>query len=293
MKKILFSFLLVLFLVAFGTSANAYIILNDWQLDLDGVDGLVGGPLISGIDQITYYGIARGQSQGLFTGALGATDGFLSATGFVINGVTTALPAGVEITFSFSLTSQTTNVINLGPGGLLTTFEHLDPATVNPASTYYRDGILDIYVDNLANGGVQASALTGLGYEDGQKVASFDVIAGDGGVFFSKTFDGSDDGTFALASAMAGVFLDSLGNDLGTGATIAITDSNFDRLSTTPLGTAIWPGLWSHPTPTDFIAEEDGSARIAQTVVPEPATLLLLGLGFLGVGAFSRRKFRK
>ncbi|MBW2663573.1 MAG: VPLPA-CTERM sorting domain-containing protein [Deltaproteobacteria bacterium] len=47
-------------------------------------------------------------------------------------------------------------------------------------------------------------------------------------------------------------------------------------------------GLADNSTAIAFYAEEDGSAQLA--VIPEPATMLLLGSGLIGLGVFGRRK---
>ena len=98
---------------------------------------------------------------------------------------------------------------------------------------------------------------------------------------------------------MSGVFFDGNGNDIGEYQVgdplvlITITDSNFDG-DPNDLGSFSVPnptanlGFLASGTPIDFNALEDGSARLG--VIPEPATMLLLGSGLIGLGVFGRRK---
>ena len=317
MKKVLIFSLMFVFVLALSGPAKAIIIVDNWTLDLTGVDGLTMPPTtipISNIQQITYHGIAHNETVlevapvGSSVGDIGITDGSLAATGFVGSGgsiISTDLndpTNGFEFTFDYSIAGQ-----NVAVSGSSIEFTHLGPGTYGG---YTVDGVLDIWIDNLYDaGGQQASTGTGDGYRDGTKIASMVVLPGDGGIFTPSTYDGSDDATFIATWVMSGVFLDEFGNDLSADPSLvmmAITDSNFDADPINQNGFSLLePTNWStyfsltaggNP-PGDpsssvaFYAMEDGSARIG--VIPEPATMLLLGSGLFGLGFFGRKRTKK
>lgn len=301
MRKYLSMVLSFLIVVGMATFAQALVIFDDWTLDLRGVNGLANDNafLYEDVDQITYFGIAHSQTidtNGNFlpdVGELGTTDGLLTATNIRAGGVLAGI-SGFEMTFDFSIDAIGVDRASTG----------LDFVHIGPTNT---DGILEIWVDNLTDAvGVQSSTSTGLGYTDGELVATFQIVPGDGGIFTPATFDGSDDATFALVSAKAGVFTLKDGTDLADwvigdpAVTMGITDSNFDAdpIASTPGAFSVLtptglPGWAPIPlaSPIDFIAEEDGSARLG--VVPEPTTMMLMGFGLLGLGIVTRKKYKK
>lgn len=305
-KKLLASAMMGCALAA-TNMAQAAIVLSDWDFDFSGIDGLAAGTTVEGINEITFTGAAFAQNFGTY----GTTDGYLAATEFIggpadapILGSGLNDDPGYEMTFDFSLTS-----LNTAPPPL-NTFTHLahdDPNRLN-------DGVLDVYINNVANwAGTDCQAGTGASpdcYTDGVKIASFYVQAGDGGSFNSGNdsngipiLDGSDDGTFALFDGLAGVLFDADGNDLvqlaldGDLILLAISDSNFDADPdrTGAIGNYqpnVFAGSCEGQSATSFCAEEDGSFRIA-TAIPEPSLLGLMGLGLLGLGAGSVRRYKK
>lgn len=310
MKILRHALLPVLIAAGFAAgSAQAAVIVNDWQINLEAAT-LAGENLdgtISGIDQITYQGIAQGTTYdsdavaGLSEGDRGVTYGLLAATAYVVGGTpvpgqtdTSVLGIDYELTFTFEVDNVITNV------------DGLNTNSIHPAegsAGMLTDGILKVYIDNLGDAtGLTASTETGTGFDDGTLVATFRVIGGEV-VFSFESLDGADDATFELVSALAGVILDSDGNDLTTGALLALTDSNFDAdlnddgipdvpapSSLTDIGGDLCPGPNSLACVDNgnFFAEEDGSVRIA-AAVPEPASLGLLGAGLLGL-AWQRRR---
>jgi PEP-CTERM motif len=52
-------------------------------------------------------------------------------------------------------------------------------------------------------------------------------------------------------------------------------------------------GEWRYPVGTNFLSHLSVYGREGNPSVPEPATMLLLGSGLLGLAVFGRRKFKK
>jgi len=299
MKKGIIVIMMLFMVFAVSVPVRATVILDSWTMNLSGVDGLVDPTIITDIQQIAYYGIAHSQTtdtnaNGLpDAGEYGTTDGLLTTTQLIDSNGAIILPGvsgiGVnyEMTFDFSVDSF--GVDPATHGGL--TFQHLAPSVAGTTT----DGLMDIWIDTS----IDSATGTGAGYTDGEKIATFRVVSGDGGTFTPGTYDGNDDATFELIWAMSGVFFDGNGNDIGEYQVgdplvlITITDSNFDGdpndlgSFSVPNPTAN-PGFLASGTPIDFNALEDGSARLG--VIPEPATMLLLGSGLIGLGVFGRRK---
>lgn len=302
MKKVL-SFLVGLLLVS--SSAGATIILDDWTLDLTGVDG-IGAEKIENVSSITYVGVAHieNPSYNPVTGeAYGLVDGLLNATSFQDKNQATIASnvdtSAYQLTFDFSVDNYNPDLF-ANPG----TFTHVAPN--------FTDGLLDIWVDGPDNGFTQAIGGLGSGFQDGVQIAQFEIIPGDGGVFTVATRDGSDDASFSLVWALPGIFFDKNGNDLALlgDALVAITDSNLDADPNNVGGFNVGGGPgdylpnleanWaansgftydSTGTPFGFFVEEDGSARLA--VVPEPSTFVLLFAGLIGLGFIGRKKVKK
>lgn len=300
MKKLLCILTMLCMSVFITSTASAYFIFNDWTLDVGGIDGLVDsdGYLYSDVDQIGFTGAAHsvtdpdtgaGYTEGILyatdmIGASNPTSG-LNQTQFVYDA---EILSGFEMTFEFMVESQITATF---PDGYA--FEHTGLGDIGTGVS------MNVYIDNLNDGsGLEADRDTGLGFDDGQLVATFQVLPGDGGIYTTSTMDGSDDATFALVWAEAGVF-SFMGQDLadwvlgGGLATIALTDSNYDAdddnngIQDSTYG----QDIWTIPDVQDAfnqVVSEDGSASLG--VVPEPTTMFLFGFGLLGIASVSRRK---
>jgi len=321
MKKGIIVIMMLFMVFAISAPAKATLMLDSWRLDLRGIDGLanIAKYNIQDVKEIEFKGIAHAitfdtnANLSPDIGELGMTDGFLRSTdlessGGLSVGAASGLNTDYEMTFDFSMDAIGVDFLTTGK-----TFSHL--ASSMPGTS--TDGLFEIYIDNLGDANnLVSNTVTGDGFRDGVLIAQFDVLSGDGGVFTKATYDGSDDASFALKWALPNVLFDENGIDLstydGSGPLVllAISDSNYDgddanvgRFSN-PEPTnwanyfahteggddlvAPFDGLADNSTAIAFYAEEDGSAQLA--VIPEPATMLLLGSGLIGLGVFGRRK---
>ena len=291
------------FLAVSGLAANATVVVDDWTLDLAGVDGIAAGPGsgASGIDFMTFNAKTHSRLTDNGDGVLSPGDIYTTnilgtATQLLNDAAGVIFGSGINSVWqmSFSATIDLA-VTSVDPAGSFT-FSHI-AAGAGPS-----DGVLDIFVQRAAGNAAFTNAAPGNGeasYVDGVLVASFDVLPGGGGGIFLPTLDGSDDATYLLTGALPGVLLDSNGDDLSLNTLLGIIDSNVDL---DPQATGLFSATGVSPWPTaspspgvntsvaEFFADEDGSYRLA---VPEPGTLAIWA-SFMSVGLVirSRRRVR-
>ena len=170
-------------------------------------------------------------------------------------------------------------------------------------------GTASIFFDNTASGGVQAVTSTGAGFDDGHLVGQFDVLAGTGLSTFTTFANGAGLGAtqYDFVIGAGSVDADYISSLLGG----PIGDMHFTSSRVIPPGTSTTTGFHlgtpsnapdiyaTTPTDSHLLLKVDGSntfeacpdcSPTPTAVVPEPATLFLLGAGLSAIGFMTRRR---
>jgi hypothetical protein len=197
---------------------------------------------------------------------------------------TSGLNTAFEFTIAMSLTEQVTAVgatsVDFAPTG----------------------GIVQIYYDNFASG-VQANPTSGVGFDDGIKVAQFSVTGG-ASSFSASTLTGGTKFDFNLTSLTDFVNSAYIQGILGAVADFHFTSSQNFPAQTFPVAFFANSGpdinlptytvdntcgtLPTGANTCDLNLIVDGSNNFT-TTVPEPTTMFLLATGLLGLGFNIRR----
>lgn len=284
MKKYFLNVLLTILTVfTLSTSAMAF---STWGVDLNGD---APGGLISGINKFTYVATSLVNS----TTSAGEDGYFNQLTAVKITDVNTAdgasLDSGININHQITMefTGAGSYVYDVG----------LKLNRIN-----YASGTLRVYLDSALDYGT-ATPTALYGTNNGTLLGTFALDNGTGTMDFYDTSLNGTDGRINLVFHATQLLADTWyygGTVLNVAdyITLAILDSNNNLLSNsdvTPnqLEEFDETGLSTVLPATgykNFFASSDGSFRLLATPVPEPATLMLFGMGLIGLGYTGRKK---
>ncbi len=303
MKKI-FSTVFLGFLLVFGaySSASAISYLQDWNIDTAGT-GLANGATVIDIwDLFNISGVGYAEIYGV---NINPNNGPIDLTGTFSNWGVWRASSSDYVGESFpDINGDNTNDFELT--GI---YKFGGDAVLGGALTF-KTGTLDIYLDNLTNvnyGTINDDG-TIYGANDGLKIASFDLLYGTGNVSNTGEINLTNDNVNIAYSSFylrPGYWVDASGKDLSTlnsinwllgfSNTTAVTNPAqqgiIDELYT---AYALLDGATQGPNfspPQAVYMVNNGEFKIA--VVPEPATMLLFGVGLLGLAGVSRKRLIK
>jgi hypothetical protein len=259
-----------------GSASASGLYLENWGFD-------PGTGVVSPIDAIGLHGTALVNGTGGTNFAEYGTfqsDAFQNDGSNILSGVS-GLGANYELTM----------VLSNATG-------YYTPVDATHNALTFTSADLNIYLDTNLDYG---STTNDFGASNGTPVASFTLKEGSGSISLTggvQPADGSTDLTFTAVSLAPGYWFDENGTDLSTlgNLVVGFTDTNNQVLY--PTGTNIITAYTADsgltvPTsngPNDFFVSSGGHVHLGE--VPEPTTMLLMGLGLFGLAAPKMRKKR-
>jgi hypothetical protein len=279
--------------VALAGPAQAGVVHNGWLYAIDSfTDGYAGGQ-IGGVTNFEFYGIAMKRSGSVLNVAISSN---LPLGGVAAPGAPSNLISYGDLLFNFS----GLNLVDASNAGRLSAVRFdgsndsgffAGPGNTGTASQVSAKNLSAAHF-GFATNAQHAARATALGGSPSMADLS------DTDAYFQNNTLNLMDQHFGTGSAGGGAadntFYDGTGLDFANFGAVGNHIVTFG-MDLTRVGAADWAGFdpLSSTGWTAHLYAECANDGLAMTPIPEPATVTLMGLGFLGAGIARRRKNRK